>query len=167
MTTIKQLLSNDDITLVEKILFDDLKLDRGITNVQMKGLDIDKVEEAKKYVRGQLKTKDEEMEEWFLYSKGTCYHRLVIFHPDTQKSYLELIYKKYPPTKKKGATKSYASTEIDVHLSPYMEIPLIYDSSDFKKMRLPSGKNIIKRILLYLAYHGAIFEVHQMTELKK
>ncbi len=162
MDLVKQVLSNDDITKVEDILFNKLLLDKSILDVkqEQKCAAELRINIAKDYVKKKLEERAIEAEDTLMYTKK-CYVRMFLYHPDTRKSYLQLISKfKRPKDKDKESKpkkKSYISIcNSGMHLNEMdtIDIPLICQEDSFVKFKLE--KKLLGKVLMYLILHGAV-----------
>jgi len=147
---------------MEQLLFERLKLDKSLSTIKRPNNASGDETIATKYVENLLKEADEDLYEVGHYT-GKAHQRLYIIHPDTEKSYLEIVTSfsknndKYHKVRYivLGTNETYdslKSDELDDDQRPPNINPLI---------KLKGGE--AKDVLLYLAKKGMIFETTYET----
>ena len=138
------------------LLFGQLKLDEHLISVQQMDLSEDD-DIPMKYIDKVFSEADEDLADLFE-SKGYAKQRMYVFHPDTKKSYLEII-------SIMTCNDQYYSKKRYAMVGSNIDIDSIRKTSPNKTMypmvKLKPGE--AKNLLLYLASKGLIFEIVSET----
>lgn len=155
----------EDVNIIENILFDIIKLDKKFLNTEIEGsVLINKQNTVKNYVSSIMATNVEEYTEWIHFNGTSCVQKIELYHTDTNNIYIILytfITKRYYVGKCDVDYNNKFIGRFDISdLDPnYKEKYLDGNLDDLARLT----SNNFKNLLLYLTFDDMILNVAYST----
>ena len=148
--------------LIEYLLFEGFKLDKEILNIKREKKKLYNKEKIdNKYSKEIYNKMNNEIDEWFIFTKEDCYERTFLFHPDTEASFIEIVTKVSSLSNGYKKKKWYIYKDKSIHKDNF-NTNIIDEIKKDKLYRI--DKTIIKPLLLYLTKKYIIYEYDFITE---